>query len=203
MSVCAVGVLDRHGDVGRIAVELDRAGDPAGGARHRRHRLRSARSCRHRPSRRWSTTPVSLAAIVFSVADISVMPDSDENCAICATICVLSTGSNGSWFFSCAVISFRKSAWPSVCDARRRDGRGRGAAATRDAQIGERRVEWRSHHALPSLSVSTISDLAVCMTSTLFWYPRAVSIMSTSSRVSSTFDSQTLPSLSAIGLAGS
>ncbi len=44
---------------------------------------------------------------------ISVMPASDENCAIWATIWVLSTGENGSWFFSCAVISLRKSAWPS------------------------------------------------------------------------------------------
>ena len=49
-----------------------------------------------------------------SVVFIWLMPATDENCAICATICVLSTGLNGSWFCNCAVISFRKSAWPSV-----------------------------------------------------------------------------------------
>ena len=40
------------------------------------------------------------------------MPESDENCAIWATIWLLSTGANGSWFFSCAVISARKSDTP-------------------------------------------------------------------------------------------
>ena len=51
--------------------------------------------------------------IAFSVVLISPIPATLENCAICATICVLSTGENGSWFFSCAVISLRKSDWPS------------------------------------------------------------------------------------------
>jgi len=39
---------------------------------------------------------LSLAAIACSVVFISLIPASDENCAICATIWVLSTGSNGS-----------------------------------------------------------------------------------------------------------
>ena len=42
------------------------------------------------------------------------MPATEENCAICAIIWVLSTGLNGSWFLSCAVISVRKSACVSV-----------------------------------------------------------------------------------------
>jgi hypothetical protein len=40
--------------------------------------------------------PPSLSEIDFSVDDISEIPASDENCAICATIWVLSTGLNGS-----------------------------------------------------------------------------------------------------------
>mgnify|MGYP003341214543 CR=1 FL=1 len=52
--------------------------------------------------------------IAFSVVFISLIPASELNCAICATIWVLSTGANGSWFLSCAVISFRKSDWSIV-----------------------------------------------------------------------------------------
>ena len=110
----------------------------------------------------------SLSAIAFSVEPISVMPASEENCAICATICVLSTGSNGSWFFICAVISFRKSAWPSELDL---------AVAVfaalvavepmpRFASVVSKEV---AIYQRPILRVSTMSDLAVFITSTLFW----------------------------------
>ena len=54
-----------------------------------------------------------MVAIPDSVEFISEMPDTVENCAIWATIWVLSTGLNGSWFFSCAVISVMKSDWSS------------------------------------------------------------------------------------------
>ena len=36
-------------------------------------------------------------------------PDTVPNCASCATNAVLSIGFSGSWFFSCALISVRKS----------------------------------------------------------------------------------------------
>ena len=52
--------------------------------------------------------------MAFSVVDMSLIPDSEENWAICATIWVLSAGAVGSWFFSWVVISFRKSAMPRL-----------------------------------------------------------------------------------------
>src|SRR3954447_17657934 len=55
--------------------------------------------------------PPSEAAMVCRLWFIWAMPATCENCAIWATICVLSTGLNGSWVVSCVVISFRKSFW--------------------------------------------------------------------------------------------
>src|SRR3569623_779664 len=74
---------------------------------------------------------------------MSVIPDSDENCAIWATIWVLSTGLNGSWFCICAVISLRKSAWPSVCDAAAVEPVGVAAAPLRARDLGDASVEER------------------------------------------------------------
>src|SRR3546814_12395509 len=47
----------------------------------------------------------------FRLAFISAMPATWLNCAIWATIWVLSIGLNGSWVVSCLVISRRKSFW--------------------------------------------------------------------------------------------
>src|SRR6185369_4001868 len=55
--------------------------------------------------------PPSEAAIICRLWFIWAMPATCENCAIWATIWVLSTGLNGSWVVSCVVISFRKSFW--------------------------------------------------------------------------------------------
>ena len=107
----------------------------------------------------------SLSAIAFSVDDISVMPASEENCAICATICVLSTGSNGSWFFICAVISFRKSACPMEVDLAAFFAAVLAVERPRLPMVASKEV---AIYQRPSFSVSTISDLAVFITSTLF-----------------------------------
>src|SRR3954470_5716659 len=58
-----------------------------------------------------SRLPPSEAAIVCRLWFIWAMPATCENCAIWATIWVLSTGLNGSWVVSWVVISFRKSFW--------------------------------------------------------------------------------------------
>src|SRR4051812_27426201 len=55
--------------------------------------------------------PPSEVAMVCRLWFIWAMPATCENCAIWATIWVLSTGLNGSWVVSCVVISFRKSFW--------------------------------------------------------------------------------------------
>ena len=52
----------------------------------------------------------SAAEIVFSVLCMFSIPDSEENCAICAIISLLSTGSVGSCIFIWVVISRMKSA---------------------------------------------------------------------------------------------
>ena len=96
------------------------------------------------------------------------MPASEENCAICATICVLSTGSNGSWFFICAVISLRKSAWPSD------DELLVAVLAVVFAVLVSPRFaivlsKEEAIYQRPIFSVSMINDLAVFITSTLFW----------------------------------
>ena len=49
-------------------------------------------------------------AIDLSELFISAMPATDENCAIWATIWVLSTGLNGSCVVICVVSSFRNAA---------------------------------------------------------------------------------------------
>src|SRR5205085_12505276 len=58
-----------------------------------------------------SRLPPTEAAIVARLRFISAMPATWLNCAIWATIWVLSTGLNGSWVVSCVVISRRKSFW--------------------------------------------------------------------------------------------
>src|SRR3954470_7831865 len=58
-----------------------------------------------------SRFPPSEDAIACRLWFIWAMPATCENCAIWATICVLSTGLNGSWVVSWVVISFRKSFW--------------------------------------------------------------------------------------------
>src|SRR3954462_4106995 len=63
-----------------------------------------------------ASTEAMLARLLF----MSEMPASWLNCAICATIWVLSTGLNGSWVLSWVVISRRKSLWsidPAGLDA--------------------------------------------------------------------------------------
>src|SRR3982751_3626274 len=55
--------------------------------------------------------PPSEVAMVCRLWFIWAMPATCENCAIWATIWVLSTGLNGSWVVSWVVISFRKSFW--------------------------------------------------------------------------------------------
>jgi hypothetical protein len=56
----------------------------------------------------------SVDRIEASLVFMSLIPCSDENCAICATNASFSTGFSGSWFFSCVVSSRMKSLWSSV-----------------------------------------------------------------------------------------